>query len=74
MTTTTRLQGGILAEVCRKKKGWSLRDAAEVMGISHNHVWKLERGHIGIGRMTAEKLAIAYDLPAARFRCGRRKT
>ena len=61
---TTRL--GELLKRLREAKGWTLRDAAEAVGVSHAAIRNLEGG-AEPKRTTARKLAVAYGVAQSRI-------
>ena len=54
-------RGGLLA-LCRELKGWSLREASRVSGVSHSVICQIEGDNQDIRFSDAVSLCSAYGL------------
>lgn len=68
----TKMLGALLREI-RKQSGKSLKQTAEIIGISSGTLGSYELGRKGISLPELEQLAFRFDVPLAGLLAGRRE-
>ena len=58
------LKFGKDAQKTRKKMGISQEELAEIIGISRNHMGRIERGEVNISLRLATKIAKTLKIPS----------